>query len=55
MLSVSLLGDFRMQHDEAPVTDVDAPRLQALLAFLMLHRDAPQSRCVERQLHHGHP
>jgi DNA-binding SARP family transcriptional activator len=44
MLRVSLLGDFRIRHDEAPVTDVDAPRLQALLAYLMLHSDAPQSR-----------
>jgi DNA-binding SARP family transcriptional activator len=44
MLGVSLLGDFSIRHDEAPVTDVDTPRLQSLLAFLMLHRDAPQSR-----------
>ncbi len=44
MLSVSLLGDFCIRHDEAPVTDVDTPRLQSLLAYLMLHRDAPQSR-----------
>jgi len=44
MLSVSLLGDFCVRDDEAPVTDVDTPRLQSLLAYLMLHRDAPQSR-----------
>jgi DNA-binding SARP family transcriptional activator len=44
MLSVSLLGDFCIRHDEAPVTDVDTPRLQSLLAYLVLHRDAPQSR-----------
>ena len=44
MLSVSLLGDFCIRYDEAPVTDVDTPRLQSLLAYLLLHRDAPQSR-----------
>ena len=44
MLSVSLLGDFCIRHDEAPVMDIDTPRLQSLLAYLMLHRDAPQSR-----------
>ncbi|MGC9333811.1 MAG: AfsR/SARP family transcriptional regulator, partial [Anaerolineae bacterium] len=44
MLSVSLLGDFCIRHDGAPVTDVDTPRLQSLLAYLVLHRDTPQSR-----------
>jgi len=44
MLSVSLLGDFCIRHDEAPVTEVDTPRLQSLLAYLLLHRDAPQFR-----------
>jgi DNA-binding SARP family transcriptional activator len=44
MLSVSLLGDFRIRHDQVPVTDVDTPRLQSLLAYLLLHREAPQSR-----------
>lgn len=44
MLNVSLLGDFRIGHDEAPVTGIDTPRLQSLLAYLLLHRDAPQSR-----------
>jgi len=44
MLQVSLLGDFRIRQDQALVTGVDAPRLQSLLAFLLLHRDVPQSR-----------
>jgi DNA-binding SARP family transcriptional activator len=44
MLSVSLLGDFRLEHHEMPVTGVDTPRLQALLAYLLLHREAHQSR-----------
>jgi hypothetical protein len=46
MLSVSLLGNFCIGHDEAPVTGIDTPRLQSLLAYLMLYGDAPQS--------HGH-
>jgi len=44
MLRVSLLGDFCVLHDEAPVADVDTPRLQSLLAYLLLRRAAPQSR-----------
>jgi DNA-binding SARP family transcriptional activator len=44
MLSVSLLGDFCIKHDNASVSGIDTPRLQSLLAYLMLHRDAPQSR-----------
>ncbi len=44
MLSISLLGDFCIRHDEAPVKDVDTPRLRSLLAYLLLHRNAPQSR-----------
>ena len=44
MLSISLLGDFSIARDQAPVTGVDTPRLQSLLAYLLLHRDVPQSR-----------
>ena len=44
MVSLNLLGDFRLLVDGAPVTAIDTPRLQSLLAYLMLHRDAPQSR-----------
>ncbi len=44
MLSVSLLGDFSISHDNSPITDLDEPRLQSLLAFLILHRGVPQSR-----------
>jgi DNA-binding SARP family transcriptional activator len=43
-LRVNLLGDFRLSYDEAPVHGVDTPRLQSLLAYLVLHRDAPQLR-----------
>ena len=44
MLRVSLLGDFCIRHNETTVASVDTPRLQSLLAYLLLHRDAPQSR-----------
>ncbi len=43
-LQVTLLGDFRVVCDGAPVTGLHSPRLQALLAYLILHRDAPQLR-----------
>lgn len=43
-LRVSLLGDFRLTVDDVPVTTVNVPRLQSLLAYLLLHRDAPQRR-----------
>jgi DNA-binding SARP family transcriptional activator len=44
MLHIQLLGDFRLVHGDEPVASIDTPRLQALLAYLLLHRDAPQSR-----------
>jgi DNA-binding SARP family transcriptional activator len=44
MLSVSLLGGFHLSLDQTQITGLDTPRLQALLAYLILHRDAPQSR-----------
>jgi DNA-binding SARP family transcriptional activator len=44
MFSVSLLGGLCIRNDDAPVAGVDTPRLQALLAFLLLYRDAPQLR-----------
>ena len=43
-LHVHLLGDFRLTYGEEPVTSVNTSRLQSLLAYLMMHRDAPQSR-----------
>jgi DNA-binding SARP family transcriptional activator/predicted ATPase len=43
-LDVQLLGGFRLSHGTEPITSVDSPRLQSLLAYLVLHRDAPQSR-----------
>ncbi|MGD8998618.1 MAG: BTAD domain-containing putative transcriptional regulator, partial [Anaerolineae bacterium] len=43
-LHVKLLGDFRLVYGDEPVTGIDTPRLQSLLTYLLLHRDAPQSR-----------
>ena len=38
-----LLGDFALSLDHTPVA-VRSSRLQSLLAYLLLHRDAPQPR-----------
>lgn len=43
-LHVYLLGDFRLVYGDSPITGVDSARLQSLFAYLILHRDAPQSR-----------
>jgi len=44
MLHIQLLGEFLLVADGKPVISIDKPRLQSLLAYLVLHRDAPQSR-----------
>lgn len=43
-LEIQLLGEFRLCYDNQPVTQLNTPRLQTLLAYLLLHRGAPQSR-----------
>ncbi len=43
-LHLQLLGDFRLDYDGGPLTGVNSPRLQSLLAYLVLHAQAPQSR-----------
>lgn len=43
-LHVELLGNLRIIYGGAPVTAIHSPRLQALLAYLILHRAAPQAR-----------
>ena len=43
-LHIQLLGDFLIENGDAPIEGVDTARLQSLLAYLLLHRDAPQSR-----------
>ena len=43
-LHIHLLGDFLLVSGDTPVTTVNVARLQSLLAYLMLHRTAPQAR-----------
>ena len=43
-LHIQLLGEFRLIYNDMPVAAFHSPRLQSLLAYLILHRDAPQSR-----------
>ena len=44
MLRIQLLGGFEITHDGEPVFGLTKSRVQALLAYLLLHRQAPQSR-----------
>ncbi|MBS1253930.1 MAG: putative HTH-type transcriptional regulator [Anaerolineales bacterium] len=44
MLHIQLLGNFRVVYDEELVTGVHTERLRSLLAYLVLHREAPQPR-----------
>lgn len=39
-----LLGDFQLLVNATPITSLDGPRLQSLLAYLALRRSAPQGR-----------
>jgi len=43
-LQIQLFGHFLLRSDKAPVASFDSPRLQALLAYLLLHREAPHPR-----------
>jgi DNA-binding SARP family transcriptional activator/predicted ATPase len=43
-LHIKLLGDFQLAVDETPIKTVNQPRLQSLLAYLLLRRHAPQPR-----------
>src|SRR5512134_3398088 len=43
-LHIRLLGEFRLDYGDTPVATVNTPRLQSLLAYLVLHRHAPQAR-----------
>ena len=43
-LYVQLLGEFHMAQGNRPVTGVKTPRLQSLLAYLLLYHHAPQPR-----------
>jgi DNA-binding SARP family transcriptional activator len=43
-LHIDLLGGLRLLRGDEPLTTVDTPRLQSLLAYLLLNREAPQAR-----------
>lgn len=47
-LKIRLLGNFQLTYGDTPRSEftkaINQPRLQALLAYLLLHRRAPQSR-----------
>src|SRR5688500_18654399 len=43
-LHIYLLGEFRLLAGNRPVYTLNRPRLQALLAYLLLHRHTPQPR-----------
>jgi DNA-binding SARP family transcriptional activator len=44
VLHIQLLGDFGLSYDNVSLTPIVFARPQALLAYLVLHRDDPQSR-----------
>src|SRR5512136_331136 len=44
ILRIELLGDFRLTYGDEPLAAIVQARQQALLAYLTLHHDAPQSR-----------
>lgn len=41
---LQLLGDFCLTYAGKPITTLDTPRLRSLVAYLALHRHAPQER-----------
>jgi predicted ATPase/DNA-binding SARP family transcriptional activator len=43
-LRIKLLGEFSLVYDDLEVTRLNADRPQTLLAYLLLHRQAPQPR-----------
>src|SRR5258708_19482553 len=43
-LHLHLLGDFLLVSGDTPVTTVTVPRLQSMLAYLSLHRNAGEDR-----------
>jgi DNA-binding SARP family transcriptional activator len=44
MLTIQLFGEFQVTVNGAVMVALHQPRLQSLLAYLLLHRHAPQSR-----------
>ena len=46
LLHIQLLGDFQLTYGDQPVMTVNQARVQSLLAYLLLHRQAPQARYI---------
>lgn len=44
MLTIQLLGGFKLTHDGEPIPGLTRPRGKALLAYLLLHHATPQDR-----------
>ncbi|MDX2229786.1 MAG: BTAD domain-containing putative transcriptional regulator [Leptolyngbyaceae cyanobacterium bins.349] len=44
ILQVKLLGEFSVTYEDRPVASISSARSQALLAYLILHRQLPQPR-----------
>jgi DNA-binding SARP family transcriptional activator/predicted ATPase len=44
ILRIRLLGEFSLTYDDEPLTGLNKPRLQSLLAYLILHAGAPVAR-----------
>ncbi len=44
VLRIQLLGDFQLLYNHTPVKGVRPARLQSILAYIILHANAPQSR-----------
>ncbi len=44
VLHIQLLGGFHLRSEGTTIPTLDHPRLQALLAYLVLHRDRPHAR-----------
>ena len=44
VLSIGLFGDFSLVYGDQPVIGMNTARLRSLLAYLVLHQDAPQLR-----------
>ena len=44
MLQVELFGGLRLTYQNRPLTELSGKRAEMLLAYLVLHRDAPQPR-----------
>jgi DNA-binding SARP family transcriptional activator len=43
-LRIYLLGEFRLEIGDIPISSVKSERLQSLLAYLLLHAQSPQPR-----------